>query len=408
MHASRTDSEILAYKAINYPYNWGRHSLAPLSGAKQSCTRSWLSGAHGRLATPMLGASNASILRLRLGRTLPSALPGFLPDVQPVPPCTHQGIGYNHHRRNHHPKRPSSPQTPPATTQQYALACHHCTRTKGDQGRIRTKGDYQRGNPNRPCTHSTTSAPAIMNARDSTAKRNLILRKQTHQRQTRINTLGDVPPIIRQPISIVHDDAPRQLSRLGIIPTPTIPDAPAKCTKWGMAIPAAPLVLFLPLPRRAQTHIISQQALTAMVTKEAASLPAAFSPRCLIFVDTIPNYAHYASLVVHLVTGEHIASYKRLMNDPDTAKTWQTAFGKDFGTGQMETNSIFVMTHDKIRALPKDQVATYAKVSWISARKRKIQIVFKSLWVGTSSRISEICLPARLTLQSQNSCGIVF
>jgi hypothetical protein len=77
-------------------------------------------------------------------------------------------------------------------------------------------------------------------------------------------------------------------------------------------------------------------------------------------VDTIPNYAHYTSPVLHPVTGEHITSYKWLMNDPATAKTWQTVFGKDFGgmalgdnkTGQKGTESIFVMTHNEIRALP--------------------------------------------------------
>ncbi len=31
-------------------------------------------------------------------------------------------------------------------------------------------------------------------------------------------------------------------------------------------------------------------------------------------------------------------------------------------TDQKGTNSIFIMTHDEIRALPKDQVVTYAKV----------------------------------------------
>jgi hypothetical protein len=119
-----------------------------------------------------------------------------------------------------------------------------------------------------------------------------------------------------------------------------------------------------------QTHIISQQALTTMVAREAASLPAVFSPQCLTVVDITPNYTHYASPVVHPVMGKHIMSYKWLMNDPAMAKMWQKAFGKDFGgmasgnskTSQKGTNSIFVMTHDKIRALPKDHVITYAKV----------------------------------------------
>jgi hypothetical protein len=92
-----------------------------------------------------------------------------------------------------------------------------------------------------------------------------------------------------------------------------------------------------------------------MTMKEALYPPTAFSPSHLMmlaFVDKIPNYAHYASPMVHPTTGETITSYTRLMNDPETAKIWQTAFGKDFGgvaqgdnkTGQKGTNSIFVTT----------------------------------------------------------------
>ncbi len=61
--------------------------------------------------------------------------------------------------------------------------------------------------------------------------------------------------------------------------------------------------------------------------------------------------------MVHLVTGETISSYKKLMHDPATAEIWQTAFGKDFGVmaqedfkmGQNGTNAIFLVTHDKIK-----------------------------------------------------------
>jgi hypothetical protein len=68
--------------------------------------------------------------------------------------------------------------------------------------------------------------------------------------------------------------------------------------------------------------------------------------------------------------GETISSYKKLMHNPATSKTWHTAFGKDFGgmaqgedkTGQKGTNSIFVMTHDKISRIPKNQTVTYARV----------------------------------------------
>jgi hypothetical protein len=72
--------------------------------------------------------------------------------------------------------------------------------------------------------------------------------------------------------------------------------------------------------------------------------------------DTVQIFAHFASPMVHPTTGETISSYKRLMNDPETAKVWQTAFGKDFSEmaqeedkmGQKGTNSVFVMTLNEI------------------------------------------------------------
>jgi hypothetical protein len=66
------------------------------------------------------------------------------------------------------------------------------------------------------------------------------------------------------------------------------------------------------------------------------------------------KFEHYANPMVHPTMGETISIYKRLMNDPKTAETWQTAFGKDFGgeaqgdnkTGQKRTNTIFAMYKD--------------------------------------------------------------
>jgi hypothetical protein len=74
--------------------------------------------------------------------------------------------------------------------------------------------------------------------------------------------------------------------------------------------------------------------------------------------------------MVHPTTGKTISSYKRLMHNPDTLEVWQTAFGKDFGglaqgdnkIGQKGTNATFVMTHDEIRTIPKNQTVTYARV----------------------------------------------
>jgi hypothetical protein len=43
------------------------------------------------------------------------------------------------------------------------------------------------------------------------------------------------------------------------------------------------------------------------------------------------DFDYLAMPMVHPVTGETISSYKKLKNDPATAETWMTAFGKEFG-----------------------------------------------------------------------------
>ncbi len=191
-----------------------------------------------------------------------------------------------------------------------------------------------------PDTHSAidqpiqrvTQAPAIIKMRDPTAKRNLILTKRSHCWTTRNNAPGAVPPITRDTgptiipdyVAWNHDATKnyklRQSPRL-------IGDTPAKKRVTFTSIHG-------PHTSRAQSNIISQHALNAMMKKEALYPPAAFSPSNLIlpaFVDKIPNYAHYASPMIHPTTGETITSYKRLRNNPKTAEIWQTAFGKDFG-----------------------------------------------------------------------------
>ena len=110
---------------------------------------------------------------------------------------------------------------------------------------------------------------------------------------------------------------------------------------------------------RASARLISQQALNAVTIQEALTPSSVFMPRRFVPIadnDNVPNFAHFASPMVHPTTGETISSYKRLMNDPETAEVWQTAFGKDFGgmaqgdnkTGQKGTNSVFVMTNNEI------------------------------------------------------------
>jgi hypothetical protein len=82
------------------------------------------------------------------------------------------------------------------------------------------------------------------------------------------------------------------------------------------------------------------------------------------------DFQQVAMPMVHPTTGKTINSHKRLMHYPATSKTWQTAFGKDFGgmvqgnhkTGQKGTNSIIVMTHKEIARIPNQQTVTNARV----------------------------------------------
>jgi hypothetical protein len=196
-----------------------------------------------------------------------------------------------------------------------------------------------------------TNNPAIIQARNPTAKHSLLKTARTHQRVTRGNTPGAVPPITRDMLpGVTQDDEP---------------EAPARRSQRTRHLtPSPPTVQFTALPgpcfTRARANIISQQALNALTTREALYKQVAFTHRELTlpeFVNARPNFAHYASPMVHPVTGDLISSYKHLMNDPATAEIWQTVFGKDFGgmaqgdakTGQKGTNSMFVMKHNEIK-----------------------------------------------------------
>jgi hypothetical protein len=118
--------------------------------------------------------------------------------------------------------------------------------------------------------------------------------------------------------------------------------------------------------------MISQEAINLLTECVWAKSPDIFAPS-KIKSKTTPTclgFEHVAMPMVHPTTGETISSYKMLMHNLATSEMWQTAFGKDFGgmaqgddkTGQKGTNSIFVMTHDKISRIHKNQMVTYARV----------------------------------------------
>jgi hypothetical protein len=74
--------------------------------------------------------------------------------------------------------------------------------------------------------------------------------------------------------------------------------------------------------------------------------------------------------MVHPTTGKTISSYKQLMHDSVTPDSWQTAFGKDFGsmcqgdneTRANSTNAIFMITPKEVDHTSAARLATYANI----------------------------------------------
>jgi hypothetical protein len=77
---------------------------------------------------------------------------------------------------------------------------------------------------------------------------------------------------------------------------------------------------------------------------------------------------HLCNGVVHPVTNETITKYEKLANDPLMKVIWQKAMCKELGRlaqgyGDKEgTNTIFFMTIEEIKRIPKDRTVTYARI----------------------------------------------
>jgi hypothetical protein len=108
-----------------------------------------------------------------------------------------------------------------------------------------------------------------------------------------------------------------------------------------------------------QACIISQEAINHLVATKRDQL-----------TPQQQNLEYYTMPVIHPVTGEHITSYRCLMQHPLTSKVWMTVFRKDFGgmtqgdekTVTKGTNAMFVMNPGGVPNNPKNQPPTYAKV----------------------------------------------
>ena len=77
---------------------------------------------------------------------------------------------------------------------------------------------------------------------------------------------------------------------------------------------------------------------------------------------------HVANGVVHPVTKETITKYEKLANDPLLSDVWCKAMCKELGRlaqgydGTKGTDTVFFMTKDEIKQIPKDRTVTYARI----------------------------------------------
>jgi hypothetical protein len=111
-------------------------------------------------------------------------------------------------------------------------------------------------------------------------------------------------------------------------------------------------------------HVIN----LAFVAPPADTIPQALykSPNC---IHHIINIKEVCNGVVHPVTKETITQYTKLMNNPDLKKLWVLAMSKELHRlvqGKegitIATNTIFFLSHDKIRGIPKDRTVTYMRI----------------------------------------------
>ena len=89
-----------------------------------------------------------------------------------------------------------------------------------------------------------------------------------------------------------------------------------------------------------------------------------------------PDLQDFCGGVTHPPTGETITHYKKLLKIPELKETWEEAMCTELGKilegygEEKGTNTVKFLTHDEIRAIPKDRTITYARIV-VDYRKQK-------------------------------------
>ena len=161
------------------------------------------------------------------------------------------------------------------------------------------------------------ATPQVTTSTNPTDPRTMTTKPRSHQRITRANTPGMVPPII-----------PPELNQ-----QPTV----RKSRRLHNALPEDPIItLSTPNCSRipfASSNIISQEAVNLLTTRSYYEDALAWTPDTDDFISSSPtstdrksslhdaDIEHFCAPVIHPVTGETISSYKKLAQDPITRDT---------------------------------------------------------------------------------------
>jgi hypothetical protein len=138
-------------------------------------------------------------------------------------------------------------------------------------------------------------------------------------------------------------------------------------------IPSRPTLLAIQFHSQCGMANISLQALYHVINlvfnaQPTYTIPQALckSPNC---IHHIINIEEVCNGVFHPVTKETIMKYTKLMNAPNLKKLWVPAMSKElYWLVQGEegitiaTNTIFFLSHDKIRCIPKDCTFTHLRI----------------------------------------------
>jgi hypothetical protein len=181
-----------------------------------------------------------------------------------------------------------------------------------------------------PAIQRVSNTSVMPTANNTTATRILRTKMRTHQRHTHRNTPGVLPKItcshLIPPILAPAPLVPTA-KQIQVVKKRAQQNTLATNDKTPRRSPRLQVIPPMSLPRLRNNRIISQEAIHNLIMDDLINNTTIFTPMKLRPPPSPPvNYEHHAMPMIHPTTGELISSYKRLMNNPDTAEVWMTTW----------------------------------------------------------------------------------